>query len=51
VVGEGLLFCCSAFANADASMLEIADPPPSGLYAKETQKARKYEKKEVDNFN
>lgn len=37
VVGEGLLFNCSALARADAcalaNMLEMADPPPSGLIA------------------
>lgn len=35
VVGDGLLLICSALASADAcalaSMLDIADPPPSGL--------------------
>lgn len=35
VVGDGLLFICSTLAKAEAlaSILEIADPPPSGLNA------------------
>lgn len=39
VVGDGLLLSCSALASAEAcalaSMLEIAEPPPSGLETNE----------------